>query len=108
MAKLMMPTISSPGCGMTGYASSQKPPPPLSAATTVVPAALLSAPISCAPPGPRSAREDERQGDAEDGQLLAEHEAEDRDGLQHTAGLGLTRHAAHVSREDQADAHAGA
>src|SRR4051812_4206762 len=47
--------------------------------------------------------EDERQGDADDGERLGKGEAEDRDRLESALRLGLAGHAGDVGREDQAD-----
>src|SRR5665647_3620876 len=47
--------------------------------------------------------QDEGEHQTEDGQRLGQGEAQDGDGLQHAAGLGLTGDAVDVGREDQAD-----
>ena len=55
-----------------------------------------------------SGLEDEREGDTEDGERLGDGHAEEGDGLQHAAGLGLAGDTIDVGREDEADTDAGA
>src|SRR5215212_7267830 len=100
IAKAMRPKRSSPHSGRIGYWFGSS----CSAAGTTAARALMGTPDS---KGRRSA-EDERESETEDGQRLGEGEAEEGDGLEQAAGLGLPGDAVDVGREDEADADAGA
>src|SRR6187402_3873049 len=107
MPKATRPTMSSAGCGRRGRASGQPTP---SAAFTD--ARTTSLPyLSIKRKGVESvssACEDEDEHETEDGEGLGERHAGEGDGLEHAAGLGLTRDAVDVGGEDQTHTDTGA
>src|SRR5690349_1827161 len=104
MTNATMPKISSPRCGRTGYSTQEGRCVPSSAlpSANTADVRITVPPAGCSGTAGPSA-EDEREGQTEDGQRLGEGEAEERERLEHAAGLGLAGDAVDVRREDQSD-----
>src|SRR3954447_17483246 len=101
----MRPTMSSAGCGNNGRAAGQ--PTPSAAGTDARTTSLPYLSINRKGLVGLSL-EDEDEHQTEDGERLGQRHAGEGDGLQHAAGLGLTRDAVEVGREDQTHTDTGA